>query len=75
MLVGQKGKYPFSKDTYVNCNNIETLTFEEIYSLYQSQKFEVLDELDDDTFETLIKGLLLSTTISKKLQKFLMGVE
>lgn len=54
---------PFKKDTYVNCNRPELLTFIEFEAIYKKGEVKHKGVLSDEYYDKIVKGILSSPMV------------
>ncbi len=54
---------PFSKDTYVNCNEYQTFTIEEFKNLYNSDSISYSGKISENHYQQIINGLHCSPLV------------
>jgi hypothetical protein len=70
--IAAPGQGPFTKDTFVDCNSAELIEWEEVEAMYNKNSFQFLEtEIGDNEFRLVVKGILLSKHVEKRLQKLL----
>lgn len=57
---------PFTKDTYVNCNNHHTFTLVEFKIMYESNNISYSGKIDEIHYEQILIGIHASTIIEKE---------
>lgn len=60
---------PFDKDTYVNCNDIQTYTIDEFRSMYESNAINYSGEISDNYYEQIITGIHSSPLIEEEIKE------
>lgn len=62
---------PFSKDTYVNCNNSFTYTVEEFKSMYEKDAVTWSGEIADVHYIQILTGILASPLIDDETKELI----
>ncbi len=62
---------PFTKDTYVNCNNSHTFTVEEFRAMYSSDSVTYSGEVSEDHYLQILIGLHKSPLIDKETKELI----
>lgn len=71
-LVFVGNAHPFTKDTYVNCNSAHLVDTGQIKNMIDKNGFKSTGVfIDDHVFRAILKGIVLSRSVSRKLQKII----
>lgn len=62
---------PFSRDTYVNCNNCFTFTVAEFRQMYESDSISLSGEISEIHFEQILIGVHSSPLIEEETKDLL----
>jgi hypothetical protein len=67
---------PFSKDTYVNCNEYFPFSIDELWTLYSSGQLTIIkDLLPIDSFEQILIGFNKSPIIEEEFKDSLPKID
>ena len=64
----KEGENPFTKDTYVNCNNSFTYTVEEFEIMYKSDTISHSGEISENHYNQILTGLHKSPVIEREVK-------
>jgi hypothetical protein len=62
---------PFTKNTYVNCNEYFTYTIDEFKNLYESDKVKFTGEISEIHYEQILIGIQMSPLIDDETKELL----
>lgn len=62
---------PFTKDTYINCNEYFPFTIDEFYDMYTDEEITIIGDLPEVYFEQIILGFKNSPLIEEELKTYL----
>jgi hypothetical protein len=62
---------PFSKETFVNCNNVFTFTIDELTEKYINGEISYKGQLEDIYYEQLLLGIHASPLVDEEVKEFI----
>lgn len=62
---------PFDKDTYINCNDLQTYTVEEFREMYDSNDVDFSGVISENHYEQILTGIHLSPVIEDDIKELI----
>ena len=69
------GNYNFTKDTFINCNQIYTMTIEQFSEYYDKGGVEFKSEIDLSHYKQIVKGIKESKLVAIEHKKMIPDIE